>query len=270
MQVEINKYPGDAKFQKLLKRTSCVLDIYSIRAMVSGYVWGLEYVSPSFAIQQVPFEGFEDDEIDPQSEADEFEFMECFFSLWNSFATNNTKKVRKIRPLPKDFADVDQVMNGLYNLANDMGVFLDAMDDTNSEDLLNTDEFSLLMVILEVRTTLGRVDDFLNKINNQDGLSQSQFRDAVNLFCISRHQWSESYHILGQQLVKIRKKMEKVPDEAFLKESPFKSSDPTEIVDEILLNTQPANSEPKINRNDSYPCGSGKKHKKCCMLQVVH
>ncbi|WP_396334004.1 SEC-C metal-binding domain-containing protein [Burkholderia anthina] len=26
----------------------------------------------------------------------------------------------------------------------------------------------------------------------------------------------------------------------------------------------PAKAEPKVGRNDPCPCGSGKKHKKCC------
>jgi SWIM/SEC-C metal-binding protein len=34
---------------------------------------------------------------------------------------------------------------------------------------------------------------------------------------------------------------------------------------EILLNTpKPVKTDTKVGRNDPCPCGSGKKHKKCC------
>ena len=41
---------------------------------------------------------------------------------------------------------------------------------------------------------------------------------------------------------------------------------PEDIVDlETLLNPiQPKMSEKKVGRNEPCPCGSGKKHKKCC------
>ncbi|HIJ41028.1 MAG TPA: hypothetical protein HPP90_08125 [Deltaproteobacteria bacterium] len=42
--------------------------------------------------------------------------------------------------------------------------------------------------------------------------------------------------------------------------------EPEDIADlEILLNTpKPVKAETKIGRNEPCPCGSGKKHKKCC------
>ena len=44
---------------------------------------------------------------------------------------------------------------------------------------------------------------------------------------------------------------------------PDKPEDITQL--ELLLNPpQPKTAEKKIGRNDPCPCGSGKKHKKCC------
>jgi SWIM/SEC-C metal-binding protein len=44
---------------------------------------------------------------------------------------------------------------------------------------------------------------------------------------------------------------------------PDKPEDTTQL--ELLLNPpQPKIAEKKIGRNDPCPCGSGKKHKKCC------
>ena len=44
---------------------------------------------------------------------------------------------------------------------------------------------------------------------------------------------------------------------------PDKPEDITQL--ELLLNPpQPKIAEKKIGRNDPCPCGSGKKHKKCC------
>jgi SWIM/SEC-C metal-binding protein len=44
---------------------------------------------------------------------------------------------------------------------------------------------------------------------------------------------------------------------------PDKPEDITDL--EILLNPpQPKTAEKKVGRNDPCPCGSGKKHKKCC------
>ena len=44
---------------------------------------------------------------------------------------------------------------------------------------------------------------------------------------------------------------------------PDKPEDITQL--ELLLNPpQPKIAEKKIGRNDHCPCGSGKKHKKCC------
>ena len=42
--------------------------------------------------------------------------------------------------------------------------------------------------------------------------------------------------------------------------------EPEDITDlETLLNPpQPKTAEKKVGRNDTCPCGSGKKHKKCC------
>ena len=44
---------------------------------------------------------------------------------------------------------------------------------------------------------------------------------------------------------------------------PDKPEDITDL--EILLNpTQPITAEKKVGRNAPFPCGSGKKYKKCC------
>jgi hypothetical protein len=35
---------------------------------------------------------------------------------------------------------------------------------------------------------------------------------------------------------------------------------------ELEANIEPVRTEPKYNRNDQCPCGSGKKYKKCCLI----
>ena len=47
---------------------------------------------------------------------------------------------------------------------------------------------------------------------------------------------------------------------------PDKPEDITDI-ERAMLAREPARATPKIGRNDSCPCGSGKKFKKCCLDQ---
>lgn len=44
-------------------------------------------------------------------------------------------------------------------------------------------------------------------------------------------------------------------------------SSPTDYYDYFSPSVMPVRAEPKIGRNDPCPCGSGKKYKKCCLLQ---
>ena len=121
-------------------------------------------------------------------------------ALWNQFATNNTKKARKIRPLPKDILNPNEILKDVLKLNNDVSMFMEAMENTNTIDSIGIDNFDLKMIFIDLDQVIYELDDIIMKSINKSNLTNNDHKKLIDAFCVNRFRWSEAYHILGKAL----------------------------------------------------------------------
>lgn len=230
-------YSGDEKFQKLLNAIGCVYPIESIKLQIVGSILAIDMVQPSQFIDKILNPKNDEDETEGfQSEGQARYFYQEFFGLWNQLAEYQ----HKTYPLPelREFSEEDDTkyyvnLGKLLHLSSSLLSFLSGLKEGNTDaDRVNSIDSS------------GFIEFIFHQINKIDSLSESQSitpESSLEVLNETHSFWNKNYLTFASDCRERRKlNLEKA---LFVK----KNKD--------------------VGRNEPCPCGSGKKFKKCCLME---
>ncbi len=237
-------YDGDTAFQSILNQIKLDKDVYSVKAFVAGYVWGIEMLQPSHLIEELLLKGTEG-EIRLANEKQAKSFYGNLMGLWNEIASHNSSVVCKFRPLPSA-TDDQKALRSFFDVLNfDVNMFLAALMETGSLDCDDQKIKAIEDKLEKMSETLEEHEPLAKKTKISD-LERAQL---FTLLSDCHQKWQVLFPAMGKALDSYRKQS--------ASQTRYESS------------TTSANN-PKIGRNEPCPCGSGMKYKKCCMPGVVH
>lgn len=241
-----SKYLGDDHFQSILSEIECNMPAYEIRAYLLGFVIAIETVPFSFIMDEILLTGT-DSKVVFENEEQASRFSSQLIALWNTIADDIDKgKVPKLRKLPKNLKDGGLLLMALVSRDNEIDSLLGALAE-GSTHVDNCPDPKASEVLDWLEAHLDVYVEILELMEKNEETKNDLLKAEIVLLAFD-DRWPENFKILEKGLRKIR-----------LTEVKRKKKEMT-INREIHI--------VKTGRNDPCPCGSGKKHKKCC--GIIH
>ncbi|MEO5668436.1 MAG: SEC-C metal-binding domain-containing protein [Bdellovibrionota bacterium] len=244
-------YPGDKAFSALLIEARIPMDIHTVRAFLTGFVLGPEYVPLQFAADEIMLVG-----TDREIRFDEPHLREQILAslqgLWNEITDNKATALKRIRPLPESFDNYDYLVAYLNSLCEDAALFMGALEEAGlSLDDQSWSDESLEASLEELEAFLAQAENFLDALGRKKFRSKSDFSKLVRELCVLHDVWEISFLEICAVLRRLRAEGK----------SP-------------LLGAMSI-SAPTAPRMMGAPqatcsCGSGKTFRECCMLKLVN
>ena len=241
--MNVPSYNSDADFQRVLTEIGIELDVFTVKAMVAGYVWGLELIQPSHVIDELLLKGT-DEEIVLKDKNQAMNFYGNVMGLWNEIASQNPQIVKSFRQPLASSADHKTLSLHFNSLNSDINLFLASLAETGSLDTDNKEIEKFEAELEEICKILEEHEDTIDKSK----ITDSERVQILNVVTKCDQKWKSIFPSMGKVLDAYRKKS----------------------MSHFREESSSASANPKVGRNDPCPCGSGKKYKKCCAADVVH
>jgi hypothetical protein len=243
-------YPGDKAFSELLAQAQIPMDIHTVRAFLTGFILGPEYVPPQFAIEEILLVDTER-EIKIRDMLLKENFQSAVLGLWNELAEMRPTAFRKVRPLPEAFDDFTYLIAYLNSLCEDASLFLGALNEAGlSLDDESWSEERVESAMEELEAFLAQAEHFLDSLNRKRTRTRADFSKLVRELCVLHDVWEGSYIEITSVLRNLR----------LAGKSPMLST-----------SLKPTISASKVAAPQATcSCGSGKTFRECCMLKLVN
>jgi hypothetical protein len=241
--MSVPNYKGDAAFQKILSEMEFDKDVYSIKAFVAGYVWGLEMVPPSHVIEELLLKDTED-EVQMKDEKQAMSFYGSLMGLWNEIASQNKDVIYKFRPMPSA-ADDQKVQKAFFEALNwDVNMFLFGLAETES---LHCEDQKIKSLAAELEELCDRLEE-LEPLIKKSRPTEFEWDHFFKVLNECDQMWQTLFLSMGKSLDSYRK----------------------QLISQSYDESDEIRDSPKVGRNEPCPCGSGKKYKKCCLPSDIH
>jgi hypothetical protein len=243
--MNIHAYPGDQKAKDTLRRYDSKVSLEELKSAVMGSILAVEMVPPSRVLEILHGEDGERPEFESIKHAQEH--MEILMALWNKLAEHQSlRNPFHFSEIPSlDAGDSEGWMSFCRLRELEITSFLRGLyagGTPSAAELYEPTEEDLrtyLPLILEIgRKTLAR---------QREAFEQGQNDLPPGMIGALAEHLNESYLSLYDDFLK----------QVLL----WRKEHMTEIRNEDTVVRQ----EPKVGRNESCPCGSGKKFKHCCL-----
>lgn len=230
------KYSGDENFQKLLKTIESKFTVESLKLQIVGALLAVDMVQPSILIDNI-LNPNGDDEIEGfQSEGQARYFYQEFLGLWNQL----TDYQDKLYPLPQLRSFDNDVNNeSVANLAKMLHLYSSILSFLYGLKEGNTDTERASSF-----DSSGFISFLLHQANQVDSLVESNAitpETTEKFLNETRTFWDNKYLTFAFDCREKRKS--------------------------ILERSQFIEANKNVGRNDPCPCRSGKKFKKCCLME---
>jgi len=240
MGIPVNKYCGDEVMRKSLKKTGSKLTIYEIYGLFYGCIAATNTVVPSQYIPMI----FDESEASFESVKEAKKILSNLMFLWNTLVRWEAGIEPIIFPEEEYPDNYDSLKQRAKDISSLIKYFIKGLDLGGSDEGDFSEDGTKALEALSVASVfLAKYKEWLEKEKegkNKDEETSASINklEGVAADCIARIN-------VG------------------LKEARTKASDKMrKLAASQKKDYQARNS--KIPRNESCPCGSGKKYKKCC------
>jgi len=233
-------YPGDVEAAEIFERAGSFRPLGEIKAFLAGILMGLSYVPPSQVLEEMEFGELGELPHFANDEAAN-EFMSTFFGLWNDIAKHrDPNQPFSFSPSSPSVAntDIKAWLSFAEIRAAELGEFLCGLGVSETPTLAELVEDGLAnpdknYLPQNMAKNLGHLE---KEIQKQKRLKNKSAEKLIGIIKEVDH-GLKAYH---KDYIELLHSIEVVPE-------PIR------------------HTELKVGRNDSCPCGSGKKFKKCCL-----
>lgn len=243
-------YPGDKVFSEILSQAMIPMDVYTVRAFLTGFVMGPDYVPLQFAIDEILLSGSDREVRFPEAHLRE-QFLSSLAGLWNEISEYKVSSLRRVRPLPEAFDNFDYLVAYMNSLCEDAALFIAALDESGlGLDDQSWSEERVESALEELEAFLAQAEHFLDALKRKRLRSKTDFSKLVRELCVFHDVWENSYG----EIVSVLRTMRMTG------KSPRLSPGLGPILQASTSNIAQA----------TCSCGSGKTFRECCMLKLVN
>jgi|GEM_PF-3327400 len=244
-------YPGDKAFSELLVEARIPMDIHTVRAFLTGFILGPEYVPVQFAADEILLVGTEREIKFLQPHLRD-QFLAALSGLWNEIAESRSLAAfKRIRPLPESFDNYEYLVAYLNSLCEDAALFMGALEEAGlSLDDQGWSEERLESALDELDAFLAQAENFLDSLGRKKLRTKTDFSELVRELCVFHDVWENSYIEICSVLRGL----------IAAGKSPLLSATTKTAAGSQKMGTPQA----------TCSCGSGKTFRECCMLKLVN
>jgi len=243
-------YPGDKIFSEILSQALIPMDVYTVRAFLTGFVMGPDYVPLQFAIDEILMVGTEREIRFSEAHLRE-QFLSSMAGLWNEISEYRASLLRRVRPLPDAFDNFDYLVAYMNSLCEDAALFMAALEESGlGLDDQSWSEEHIESALEELEAFLAQAEHFLDALKRKRMRSKTDFSKLVRELCVFHDVWENSYG----EIVSVLRTMR------LAGKSPRLSPG--------IASLMPSSTAAVAQATCS--CGSGKTFRECCMLKLVN
>lgn len=241
--IGLGKYPGDERTKELLTKYAPNISFDELKAATTGSILAVEMVQPSQLFAHL----LKGEEPQFERKEDATEWFSCLMGLWNELTAHQKPgnpflfsewptefKGTKAELLQKATSREKEIEQFIWGLKAGHTPFIEVLTDQDRNALL-----SWLPVILEAGLRIMK--------KARTDTETGSFDEAAKL--------SACHLAINQQIEEVHAKF--IDKSLKLRRQWMKEMNASR--------SQPENSAPRTGRNETCPCGSGKKYKHCCL-----